>query len=426
MEYKIFDLFTLGISVYWILYYRKLIFSSYSHIIYLLFFVFYIFPLAVDYLYMIPDYTSNLFAGFRMSSIDSYTRIIYDIFILVTQYAMIRFMKKRKDGNDDYSFLSPITATNLNKFLYIGMVIPAFLTIFHLRMPYMLYTPFWREMELLNIHRHYYYVETFTYLGIVCSSLLLFDRNNPKLTRLSAILFLCINICCQGKRAALFFAFVTIVVILYDYFIRKIRYNRNSILYLLIFGTITLIAIEFMVSMTFSVQANRGVNEELSSLVEMARIDFLRDDRVRMAIYSELYPEKMHILDYYGQTIYSNILSIWPLNFFMQMIGFEYYNYQPYLTSALYLSNFDPDNNYMTPSMFAELISNFGLVVSLILFSWINILFIKIVRRNAYPLNVLFLISYVLLNLFSFSYIIIVLEFTVILYIHRRRKLRIN
>jgi len=119
-------------------------------------------------------------------------------------------------------------------------------------------------------------------------------------------------------------------------------------------------------------QANvRGISyDALSSAqaAEGARIDYTRDSRVQMALYSALYPDKMQILDYPGQ----NLLYYATLLVPRSMWSNKPYPYAYYFTSAM-LNRYPQDFGWgMTTGIFDETIANVGLAGILLGPLWIR------------------------------------------------------
>lgn len=86
------------------------------------------------------------------------------------------------------------------------------------------------------------------------------------------------------------------------------------------------------------------------------RVDYGRDSRIKMAIYAELYPEEMQILDYRGQTVlyYAGLAiprEVWPE---------KPLPYAQYFTAAMQLRPAEMQHGSMTTSWLDEAIANFG------------------------------------------------------------------
>lgn len=68
-----------------------------------------------------------------------------------------------------------------------------------------------------------------------------------------------------------------------------------------------------------------------SEVYKNVRVDFSRDDRVKMTIYSELYPDRMKILDYRGQSIVFDLTMFIPRSIWEE----KPWPYAVYFTSAM-------------------------------------------------------------------------------------------
>ena len=392
-------------------------------IVYLVFFILYVFPLYIDLSYEIPSYDVNVL-GYLISSKDLTTRFIYNIVILVSQIIIVKWHIK---SSDTTTYVKDIALKPYYSYLNIGMALPLVAFIIYGQDMAMLIIPFWRELGLFNLSEEYDYLERLSYVGITSSCLLLLRGDKTKLSiyRLLPLAFLYMNICIQGKRAILFFAIVNIILIVFHnlndiLFDSKTKWLKNVI------GSIIGVALTIlMLVVTINVKVeNRNYDEtNAAELITTTRMDFLRDDRVRLAIFSEMNEEEWPMLNYFGETIVYNIMSTPPINIFFNILKIKYYTYQQFLTSCLTHSQFNPENNFMTPSFFAELISNLGIILGVLAMCWLCVFVGIQYNKYPYPLNFLVLCSFLLLNLFSFRYVIFYLEFSFIiclLYKHRK------
>lgn len=410
--YQYIDIATIFLSIYFLLQAMIYLAGKSIFIIYILLYVFYILPLDLDYLISFPAYLNPRHHGFYISHDDALTRVIYDFALLWTQFCIIRYFKGKK-----IAIIAGETVAKKNyvKYLIVGMVLPPILTIVVLHNPAMLYTFQWNELDIFTIHRLFSYVEQLTYIGICCAVLYLFSDKHTKMKwvlNALALLFAYINICIQGKRGILFFALVMFFLVIFYKNNTKRDFNlfkfRNIIVVI-----IGLAVCFFMIAMSIDVKLERGYAEDM--IVDALRIDFFRDDRVRMAIFSELYPNRMHILDWHGQTIFYNITLIWPINLIcINFFGMRLLNYQQFISAAVQGIRFTGDG-YMTPTLFAEGISNIGIVLGILIMPFICIWFSKQIDKYPYPLNALVIASFLLLNMFSINYIMLFLELSFIL-----------
>lgn len=388
----------------------------------LLFSLFYIVPLFLDYLYSFNEYRK--YWGFRESSEDSATRIVYDICLIFTLLVLFIIGLKSKGYKSN---VQNIRISHI--WLWIGAVLAPLIIILFVRNLNMLYLFQWREIELFDISRDkaYNFAEQATYLGICSCCILLLDRKNtfklPVVSKVLAIILLFINISIEGKRAALFFMFFVIAIILvfrYIDYIREtlLRYQKISlkmIAYMLFLMLLASTAIYFMYEFSIDVKLNRGYSDDVSIMVEAFRVDMFRDDRVRMAIFSDLYPETMRIVRYAGQTIFDSIKYVIPFNFVCGFFGFDLYIFQHYFSAALDGLN-SLDEAYMTVTIYSELIANFGVFFGEFLYILLILFLSRITDRAPKPFNILIVVSFIMISLFDLSYCILLLEYSVIIF----------
>jgi hypothetical protein len=115
----------------------------------------------------------------------------------------------------------------------------------------------------------------------------------------------------------------------------------------------------------------RGVSYDALSgdqAAEGARIDYTRDSRVEMALYSAIYPDKMQILDYPGQNLLYYVTLLVPRSLWDN----KPYPYAYYFTSAM-LNRYPQNFGWgMTTGIFDETIANVGLLGILLGPLWIR------------------------------------------------------
>lgn len=393
---------------------------------FILFSVFYIFPIVLDRTIGFPEY--DYYYGFEIACKDTVIRSLYDIILIFFSFVYYNF-KRRSVIRPIMNFSS--TIKNTNNWFFLGMLISPLIAIFVMRNTMVLYLLQWRELGLVFLEKLPYYsiAEKFSYVGICCSILIFLANKDtlrfPILYRVLSVLLLYINICIEGKRAAIFFSIVVIILTL---FVKVTNLNYNSknkskennlnLLKLSLLFTIVLIAVSIMMSISSDVHVDRGSS---TSFYTMSRIDFLRDDRVRVVINDELNGGNM--LDYPGQTIISKGKYIIPINFIL-----EKYNlygdpllYQHYFSATLNNTKPSEDLSYMTVSIFAELLSNFGLILGTVLFIAFCIFMYRVTDKYPYPMNLLIVASFVMLNMFDCSYCMPLIEVAFIICIIYQR-----
>lgn len=415
------DWLTIIISTFFILKYYKRIVQSSRYLIYILFFVFYVFPLFLDCFFMPPVYSDWLGRGFKVAAEDTVTRTIYDIAIIYTQIVIL-FWDRSKDTR---ICVRDVIVSNKNEgtsgtyfFLWFGMIVPTVFAAFASSHKFILYTLQWREYYNAALVSRYTYCEKLSYIGVACSLTLLFYVKSKTVFRMIiqkilCIVFLYTSICIEGKRSIIFFSVLIILLIMIPGLRDKamtLKERKRKIFRLIALASIALLA---MVAFTLFVKIiNRGYNpEDLNELYTAIRIDFLRDDRARLAIYSLIYPERIKMLEYMPQTFLSNGTAFFPIDYILYKNNISYPSYAQFLTSALLGYE---HSAVMTPALYAEMISNFS-IIGCIIMPFLCIWFSNIINRNDYPINVFILVCFVFLQMYDFTYIAYFIEFTFML-----------
>ena len=420
-----FDLITVIISVALLVSNYKRITQSSRYLIYFLFILYYVAPLILDVLVMRPEYTKSLYRGFRLTRDDELTRCIYDVFVIYAQFIILNF-RKWKTTSEYFDSLKvnalednlEFKGDNINFILFIGAILPVALAVVLPVNKAALYTFQWREYNILDYTKHFGFIEQFTYIGIICTIVLLvraFDNRQIVWSAFyAAILFM--DLCIQGKRSILFFALLVYILVMLPGLRDKSldsRKRRQKMFGLVI---ISAIAIAIMVGMTLIVKvASRGYDaSDTSELYTALRIDFFRDDRVRMAIYSILHPSEMKIIDWPGQSLLPFPTWLFPIDHILGKIGISYPAYTTYFCSALLMLPRSQSFTYMTPCIYAELISNFGIIGALIM-PFLCVWFASKADKYPYPFNVMIIVSFIAIQMYALSYMAYYFEFVLLM-----------
>jgi hypothetical protein len=370
---------------------------------------------------MMPDYSRTVrYYGFKISQNDVMTRCIYDLSVIFCQIVMLKVNNNHSDM--EKPIYPKIDNSHIISLMFF-MILPVVLVMIFPVDKKMLVTFQWRERELLSYNSYASFLEKLTYIG-VCSSLLIFFYDKAKKSlRIMAAICTYFNICIQGKRSILFFAIIVSVIILIPGLRNTkldINKRRHMMLWLAIFAGIAAIV---MVGMTVYVKVySRGYDAtETVYMYTTIRTDFLRDDRVRLAIYSLLHPDEIHILDYPGQTIWPIVVWAFPLDYIFASFGIIPPSYSAFLSAGLEGVAREISVTFMTPCIFAELISNLGFL-GIIIMPFTSLWFAKIADKYRYPCNVLVIVVYVMINLFATPYIMYFIEFVWLMCFMSRRK----
>jgi oligosaccharide repeat unit polymerase len=212
----------------------------------------------------------------------------------------------------------------------------------------------------------------------------------------------------NGKRGIVGFAIVLIGYVFWQKgYLKGRRFVWASMLAVLIMS---------IFSYTYQAQV-RDVNTQSVDGVEFydgIRIDYGRDAEIKMAIYAELYPDQMQILEHRGQSLIFYITQFVPRNIWPQ----KPLTYTQYVTSAALNS---PPRLWgwgLTTSILEEAIANFswfGMIVGPLVLSFICR--VGDARKNVFisPLTVLVATLLLALEMVAFWPIFYLWLFSVIL-----------
>lgn len=433
---SVFDLVTLFITAILLWKNYRYFTRSSLYLIHFTFAILYVLPILLDYTIGFNEYSIKTW-GFLISRSDTTTSLLYDAFVLYVQFVLVANRTRSRGYSHVYeSSLTTESLTTPNyvyKLILVGAIAAPLWMIYNSASQFIVMFQ-WRETRLFDLPKGYAVAECLSYIGISCSVFLLFWRIESSklfafLQRIIAIFLLYVNICTEGKRAVMFFALCNIVVVLlFNYVFRKsLNSAQKAVIKWATSAAIILFSV-YMISMTLETHATRGDSD---NQLTTARIDFLRDDRVRMAIYAEIYPDQMQITEHLLQSVPDDLLSCFPLNFLASRIHHDVVMYQTRFTCAMSresVNNITQDQkesySFMTVSLLSEIISNLGLILGLICIPFVLLWFVKMINQYPSPINMMVFNSFFLLNLFDFSYVSYYIELTLLLiYLYHKKVL---
>lgn len=318
------------------------------------FFFFYYIPLICDVFYIRPQY-SKYYYGFLKSYDNIKIEIIYCLIVTYINYMFHYFQKKNvyKINFKDININNRISS-------YIIMLIMSVILIYVF---FKIDNHIWKAIINYNMRamRTDIATQLKTIALVIIGLALIFIaiENRPKTIKikilfvLPILLFAC---ALNGKRTAVFMCVIGILMIL----ILKnlIKSKKNLIIIILLSATMLLL---------YGNLYNKSVTKDDDEYLSY-RINYCRDDTLKMTIYSEL--NNKPILEYRGQTL------LYYLTFYIKRATFptKPYPYATYFTA--YLMNLDNVVNLgwnMTTSIYDEILSNFG---------WIGIILIPFIMNK--------------------------------------------
>ncbi|MFS0864571.1 O-antigen polymerase [Fredinandcohnia sp. 179-A 10B2 NHS] len=389
------------------------------YLVHLLFFFVFVLPLIMDYVFGFPSY-SSLFYGFNISYNDAPTRYVYATYILLSQIIMLivgnnrfRFSNKKYRSMHDLPRVNNIknlhsSSNSMSDFLMFGAsIITVVLVVVFPMSKEILWNFGWRDLGVSIVGQKYYStVEKLSYISIVSAIIFLFKKQRKIITKVFFITIITMSICVQAKRSIIFFAGVLII----SYLLFNTKMSNRKWIYLLgTFIIITFLLYSIYVKITYRDYIG------FESIYTTLRIDFFRDDTVKMVIHSLLYPNTWQVLEYPGQSIITQIGSLFPLQF----LHVPSMGYNSYLTSALIGVPVEKSINWMTTSIFDEMIANFGFLGFWIAPTILGI-FAKIADRQNNRLIPITIAVIMLLMMYSPSYIMWFIQFWLLIVIVER------
>ena len=326
-------------------------------------FFFYYIPMICDLVYSRPNYESWSW-GFIKSHKDPTTEIIYCVVISYITYMFHYFQKKHTVSNlfDDLKMNSS-KISFLLLFLLSIIIIYVIMQIDGESLKSILtYNMRHQRRENDTIVKNI----AFAIIGLA----LVYICIEPKVRVLILkiiYMFPILTFACllNGKRTSVFMCVVGLLMIL----IVKHVIKKKVTLILIVGISLSLLAI-------YVSFYNDSVTEEADAYLSY-RINYGRDDTLKMTIYSELYDDG--ILEYRGQTLLYYLTFYIPRNVW----NTKPYPYATYLTA--YLCNLGEVRNLgwnMTTSIFDEFLSNFGWLGLLLVPFIINKCIKGIMKRN--------------------------------------------
>lgn len=315
-------------------------------------------PLLLDVVVRQPYYSMQ--PGFAVASADHMTGYIYCVYValipVLWRIMSTLFREKTHNSINEPNYL--ISINNISQFsrrplaliaLFALLIVPIFVA---LRSPdyiqYLTYSTILRYSLYDKFDEWHSYVALFTMISVLSGTYLILIGKNRILSLSNCISIyplILIASWLNGKRAILALAIVLIIAA--GWF--KNEFKGRKLFIASVVGLLVIIVF------SFSYQGITGRIED-RNWYDNIRIDFGRDDIIKMAIYAELNPQQMQILEYRGQSclFYATMVvprEIWPE---------KPLPYAQYATSAMLFTEPREWGWGMTTSIFDEAIANTG------------------------------------------------------------------
>lgn len=340
-------------SIIMLLSYKKIVYKancSIGNYIIIITYVFCVLPIIFNYIVGKPKYeTVYWYKSFIEAMENDNVSVIYDVYILSCIVALYFGCCRRKLSSSLQSFNSLTHMVCRSKVLYYVMLL--------LPVIYITITRTWKYYAIYAISS----TRGFTQLnkmGLMTPCMLI-----------STIFFFCRTFkeSITGKKMMMLGIYTTAIV-----WISGKRFMLANILLLFVFyltsmpltkkerkrldTALPILATGLIIFSVFYLSVIRPMTEtSTSSIYEMLRIDFGRDDVIKYVINKEIVKGE-HILDYYGQSFLSLIASFVPRRLWEN----KPYPHYMYLTSSILGLNIHNIPAGTTPSLLEMTICNFG------------------------------------------------------------------
>lgn len=305
-------------------------------------------PLLLDELFGKPLYRA--LPGMYLATGDDLTSIIYCFYVSAAAPFLwwtgrVRGTLTEKERRAAQAFTAE-SVRRLRPFLYLLLVSPGLVAAFAPN-PQLYLTYAWivtarGEPEALQYQQ---VVSLMSVLSVVAAAGLLASA-----PRIRGWMFLALTpwmgaaIWLNGKRYIVVFAVVlSWLALLYKGYFRRLHFIAALVVLVLAIGV-------------FSFSYQRAFQRGGGDLYENARVDFGRDDVIKMTIFAELHPSEIQILDYRGQSLVFYATMYIPRYIWQE----KPLPYAQYFTSAMYFRSPRMWGWRLTTSWLEEAIANFS------------------------------------------------------------------
>jgi hypothetical protein len=321
-----------------------------------IFYVFFGIPLILDVVRGMPSYTGR--PGFFLASRDTLTSIIYSIYVAVVPLFWWLTRTKSKISNMPNKNTMKFDTNDFVK-KYRSILLP---TLFILLFSPVILWCFAPEPQLYLIYgntsargfseastEYHVYITLSIFISVLASCLLfMIKRSNLLLFFITCLFpFLFISVWLNGKRFIVF-----LVIALFSYLLLNKGILRGKKLLVYSIFIVTVLGVYTNVYQTIY-RADSYTNQEVR--YENFRLDFGRDDVTKMAIYAELDPD-LKVLEQRGQSVLFNTLFFIPRDVWEN----KPYPYPKYMTSAMFLQEFQLWSWGVTTSIIDSAIADFS------------------------------------------------------------------
>jgi hypothetical protein len=313
------------------------------------FYVFFALPLVYDLVLGAPLYTDE--PGFVYAERDVAVSAVYCLFIALVPIIWSRFLRKGTKG-DNHSDKALLKLRKLRLPLFIALLMPIALICWapdpsiYKQYGFVLTENLGKTAT--DISQFHSYVMASTFIAAIASAGLVAGARRPWRCLILIGPFVAAAVWLNGKRAVLA---VVVVMIIASLWLTR-RLHGRKMLMAAAASVLLIGCFSYWYQLNF-----RSIGPALSAnddLYENLRVDYSRDTRVKMAIFAELHPSIMSILEFRGQSLLFDATLYIPRTFWPG----KPLTYACYFTSAMIGSSPQDWGWGMTTSIFDEAIAN--------------------------------------------------------------------
>jgi hypothetical protein len=319
----------------------------------LIFILFFGGPLLLDLAYGAPEYSYQW--GFIVSQYDRATNLIYLAYVAVAPLMLDFFGGRRTAGGMHEPITLELTQWPRALAWMVVLALPASLLVAPRPELFLRYASAIRDPTAQANVLYFLVITISATLAIIASVLILASRGTRAIERLIVTPLLMLALWTQGKRSSVALASL---LLLYLLWMRGILRGPRFIAAALSVG-LALAGFSYLYQTEIrEVGADdRGLrSKQASTFYVNARIDYGRDAVMKQAVYAELNPDRLKILEYRGQTMVFYSLFFVP----RRLWPGKPFPYPVYVTAAMLRA---PPRDYrwgVTTSIFDESVANFG------------------------------------------------------------------
>ena len=314
-------------------------------------------PLFLDLIIGVPIYGDKY--GFYYASRDVITSIIYDLYVCICPPLWWFFGRPKRYRESQKAIIISWESIIYKKYTYLLLIILLLPLVLISTVPepniLLEYGYVTKRFQLLLTGSEWTYLREAASISLICAFIII-NLSKRRVYFILCFVMILVDVWVVSKRYTIAMAiFLTITTLWNKGYLSKAR-----ILLVVVAAPI------LMGVFSYAYQSSvRGINLRSSSfegLYEDVRIDYGRDDVIKLAIYSEVHPEAVRILEHRGQSFLFYLTMYIPRRMWPE----KPLPYEQYINSAVHLSPPQMLGWGITTSMLAETISNFGWVGMLI------------------------------------------------------------